>query len=90
MEVTPLFNEIRLPYFKKCVENGDLDLAMEFVELVVETEKLKYAFRLDDIESRLDKLENIQVTRQEFDDLKVRVEILTKAQRNILETILRV
>jgi hypothetical protein len=46
--------------------------------------------RFNDIEARIKKPENIQVTRQEFDELKARVERIAQAQRSITEVVIRI
>lgn len=59
---------------------------VETVKYIIET-KQKFNSRLDELEARADELkeriaalEQVQVTRQEFDELKARVEMLEKRQ----------
>lgn len=57
---------------------------VETVKYIIET-KQKFNSRLDELEARADELkeriaalEQVQVTRQEFDELKARVEMLDR------------
>ena len=89
-QISTVFDQYRLAYFSRCFKDRDLDLAMEFVEKIVEAERLNLAYRLDDIENRIEKLEQVQVTRQEFDELKARVERIAQTQRSITEVVIRI
>jgi len=68
--ISTVFSDESLAYFKKCIHNGYVDLAIKFVEDLLEIEREKLLHQLDSLERRIDKLENVQVTRREFEDIK--------------------
>ncbi len=46
--------------------------------------------KLKGLEKYIEALEQVQVTRQEFDELKARVEKLEQTQRSVTEVVIRV
>lgn len=98
-------------YLEDCIKSGNVELAIKSLQDIVEAEKRKFSDRLDALEARVDDfekrikdLENIQVTRQEFDDLKARVAELERnheelkkriekpeqARRSVTEVVIRI
>jgi tetrahydromethanopterin S-methyltransferase subunit G len=74
-------------YLEEHIRSGDAELAMIVMRDVIEAERRKFSDRLDalekradEIEKRIEVLEQVQVTRQEFDEVKARVEMLEKRQ----------
>lgn len=74
-------------YLEEHIRSGDVELAMIVMRDIIEAERRKFIDRLDTLEKcadelkeRIAALEQVQVTRQEFDELKARVEMLEKRQ----------
>lgn len=91
-------------YLEEHIRSGDAELAMIVMRDIIEAERRKFSDRLDALEKRADEIEKriaapeqVQVTRQEFDELKAevdevkaRVEMLEKAQRSVMEIVVRI
>lgn len=85
-------------YLQGVLRVGNVDLAITVIQSIINAEKQKFSYRLDALEKRADEiekriaaLEQVQVTRQEFDELKGRVEGLEKAlRRGLAEVIVRI
>ena len=61
----------------KSILQGDIEQARHSLERLIEAEKRKNPYNRADVpEKRIAPLEHGQVTRQEFDELKARVESL--------------
>lgn len=77
----------RALYLEDAMKSCNAGILMIAVQDIIEAERRKFSNRLDaleknadEIEKRIEALEQVQVTRQEFDELKARVEILEKRQ----------
>jgi chromosome segregation ATPase len=75
-------------YLEEHIRSGDAELAMIVMRDIIEAERRKFSDRLDalekradEIEKRIEALEQVQVTRQEFDEVKARVEGLEDVQK---------
>ena len=73
-------------YLEEYIKAGDAELVMIVMRDIIEAEKRRFSDRLDvlekcaeEIKKRIAALEQVQVTRQEFDEVKARVEGLEKA-----------